>query len=626
MIRDSIPYALSDCDVMMRYLALLALVLAVTGLGLIGAERVAVAPVAQARLKLSPAHVPPADDNRQWHTVSLPDDWRARRPAYGGYAWYRVVVPLESKPSGLWAVYLPHVNMNAAVYLNGHYLGSGGPFEPRTARNWNRPLYFPAPAGLLHAGDNVVHVRVKADAWAFGLLGRFYVAPDHLLREAYTAQYRIQITFVEIITLTLVALAILIGVVWLRRRHDACYGWFALASLIWAFNNANLFVVQVPLPPRLWEWAANISLIWMVLAMLMFMLRYLGQPRPRIERLMFSVALIGSALAPALPERWFFPFLQVCFVLMLGFSVYVLSLAFVTFMRERSAGSGMLSVVGLTLVVAGAHDLLLQLEWFDRATRRSSHQGSLVLFLVIGGILVKRFMHALHLAETLSRDLERRVADKHLELQRNYERVRELEREQVLVAERERITRDIHDGMGGQLIAALAVLEAGGAQLSERLAEALHAALDDLRLMIDSLDPVDQDLGTVLGMFRNRMEPRLQAVGLVFHWRVEDIPPIAGLGPHTVLQVLRILQEAMCNAMRHAQARSITVSAYSRSGEDGRPGVIVELADDGSGLPPDLHEGRGMSNMRRRAGAIGASFEIVSRATGTAVCLWLPSA
>lgn len=227
--------------------------------------------------------------------------------------------------------------------------------------------------------------------------------------------------------------------------------------------------------------------------------------------------------------------------------------------------------------------------------------------------------------KTAHTDLERRIAEKHAELERNYARLRELEHAQLLTAERERMMRDMHDGVGGQLVAALAVAENNVAEPA-KISAMLRAALDDLRLMIDSLDPADEDLAAILGMLRGRMEPRLAGCGLRFRWQVDDVPPIPGLGPQMILQVLRILQEALCNCMKHARARTVSVKANRAVDPEGAPCVCVEVSDDGVGLPAEIRAGRGLGNMRRRARDIGARLEIAAARPGTAVRLWLPLA
>ncbi|MEZ5590739.1 MAG: hypothetical protein R3F53_08545 [Gammaproteobacteria bacterium] len=176
----------------------------------------------------------------------------------------------------------------------------------------------------------------------------------------------------------------------------------------------------------------------------------------------------------------------------------------------------------------------------------------------------------------------------------------------------------MHDGIGGHLVATLSMVEAGQAS-REQLADALRTALDDLRLMIDSLDPVEDDLSLVLGMFRARLEPRLQGGPVQLRWQVSDVPPLPGFGPHKVLQVLRILQEAITNVLKHAQASTLTLRTGSVDNQ-----VFIEVADNGCNGLPQTGKGRGLDNMQQRALAIGGTLEIISNSSGTCVRLQLP--
>lgn len=182
--------------------------------------------------------------------------------------------------------------------------------------------------------------------------------------------------------------------------------------------------------------------------------------------------------------------------------------------------------------------------------------------------------------------------------------------------------RELHDGLGANLVGALALVEDGGSR--EEIAEALRDAIDEMRLVIDSLEPAADDLPTLLGMMRTRIEPRLFRQGLRFEWAVSDLPR-ATLPADGLLHVLRILQEAVTNVRKHARARVVTVSTGERRGADGRDGLWISVADDGAGIPPDAPPGRGHANMRYRAAQLGGALAIRPASPGTVVELWIPA-
>jgi signal transduction histidine kinase len=93
---------------------------------------------------------------------------------------------------------------------------------------------------------------------------------------------------------------------------------------------------------------------------------------------------------------------------------------------------------------------------------------------------------------------------------------------------------------------------------------------------------------------------------------------VAGLTPARVLNVLRLLQEAVTNAVRHGRARRIEVTACATAGV-----VAIDVNDDGSGFDPGVAaRGRGLRNMAHRAREAGADLAIDSRpGAGTRVRL-----
>ena len=154
----------------------------------------------------------------------------------------------------------------------------------------------------------------------------------------------------------------------------------------------------------------------------------------------------------------------------------------------------------------------------------------------------------------------------------------------------------------------------------------LRNALDDLRLVIDSLDPMDCDLLAVLGSARARLEPRLNRHGLHMRWEVREVAGLPGFGPETALQVMRVVQEAVTNVVKHAGASTIVMRTGDGRDPDGRAAVFVEIRDDGRGIRGQAPAGRGLAGMTRRARRLGGRLVIESAETGTTVRLWIPRA
>jgi signal transduction histidine kinase len=586
--------------------------------------REGVVTVSAARMLPGHRDTPPPADATGWETRPLTDIWTYWRRALATEAWYRADVTLPAAPDELSSLYVPRAAMTLDAYVNGHLVGSTGAVSDTLPRGWNQPQLYSVPTGLLHAGANTIDLRLRMNASSPGLLSEFYLGPQRLLRPAWSSRVFTQVTLVQIGSLMTLGMALLIAGIYLRRDEFGAYRWLVPAVGSWAFASLDSYVVHIPVPTPLWEWLQVASQNACVCFFIVGFHRMLAVRRPWVERGLAAQMLLFTAI-------FFFvaPVHRFSVVVLWGIGSLLLGLYFLTLIvpagrigRLRSPMQTM--IPGVIAVACGAHDVISvvtgHLAWGILLTPYLPAMA----MLAAGWSVLTHLSDGLTEAETLNRELEERVRDKASELERNYDKLRQLERERAVAQERDRIMRDMHDGMGGQLVSTLALVESGRAT-PEGVADALRDALDDLRLVIDSLDPVEEDLLAVLGVIRGRLEPRLRRNGIDFAWQVTDLPAIPGFGPDRVLQALRIVQEAITNVIKHAGAHTITVRT-GREANGGGPGVFVEIADDGAGIDPARPEGRGLRNMRRRAASLGGSVTIASDGDGTAVRLWLPLA
>ena len=248
--------------------------------------------------------------------------------------------------------------------------------------------------------------------------------------------------------------------------------------------------------------------------------------------------------------------------------------------------------------------------------------GLFTLFLLVA---YRRYNGALAVAENANLHLAERLKAQEAELAQAHERLLAGEREQTLMHERQRLMREMHDGVGSSLMSALRVVEFNKAG-TVNLVQLLQECIDDLKLSIDSLEPLDCDLLALLAGLRYRLGPRLEGAGLRLHWEVSDLPALPWLDAQAALHVLRILQEVLTNIIKHSGAREITVRT-AQAPLQGRAGVQVLVEDDGH--PFDRAqaptEGRkGLANMRTRALALQARLDWAPLAGGNRFTLWMP--
>lgn len=523
---------------------------------------------------------------------------------------------------------VPSVERNLEVFLNETKIGDGGPQVPYVERNRHRPLFFPIPAALLRAGENTLDLHVFSVTFDNAFLQPVYLGPQRLLEPAYRWQHAFKVTSMQMIVVTLLLMVLFIGALWVKRPGETVYAWFAAGLLCWTVQNLNYLLTGWPAGQVGWQGVIHAALGAYLYCMILFVHRLVGIRPQRGERVLAWVTvlsigflLLGSAILEPTRLWWLINYCYRWIPLSLG--VYLLArLGALCFQRRTPALYWLASACLLTLSF-GVHDSLRLTEVLDPTVPNLNQYGSLAALLIFGYLLVDRFADALRESEELNVTLDGKVQQKTHELEAQFGRTRVLEREMVLAQERERLVRDMHDGMGGQLVSLLSLVRSGQKD-PHILEEAIAECLQDLRLVIDSMDTAGEDLAVGLGMLRSRLEPRLRAMGFTVHWDTHRLCEGIGLGPEGVLQVFRIVQEALQNAIKHSQARTLWIEA-GVEGSAAAPAVVLTVRDDGLGLAPSAPGGHGLGNMRRRAERLGATLTVDAAHPGTRVTLALPT-
>ena len=215
-----------------------------------------------------------------------------------------------------------------------------------------------------------------------------------------------------------------------------------------------------------------------------------------------------------------------------------------------------------------------------------------------------------------------RIAAREAELLAAFDRLKVSEQQRLLEDERRRMMRDMHDGLGSQLVQTLNLVRNSRGELrSAQVAAMIQQALEELRLMLDSLEPMDGDLPAILGTLRLRVGPSLAAAGIELDWQVEETAPIGDLDARGVMHLFRCVQEILANVVKHSRANRVRVRTW-----DGKAGAVhLAIEDDGRGaaiVAPGTGlqlPGRGLNNIRNRAAQIGAAVRFYEAAPGLGV-------
>jgi two-component system, NarL family, sensor histidine kinase UhpB len=257
-------------------------------------------------------------------------------------------------------------------------------------------------------------------------------------------------------------------------------------------------------------------------------------------------------------------------------------------------------------------------ELFLHTTNAQSQTSLPLLMIVFAMAFARGNARLLRLANEFTDMLAATLRQRESELADAHRRETELVRRDTLAIERRRLMLDMHDGVVGQLVGIQHAARANtltGAQVADGVA----AVIDELRLVIDSLDQAGTNFSNALASFRMRIEPRLEAIGIESRWR-NDLPlDQATCDPGVVVHALRILQEALTNAIKYARTGSIEVTCKLDAESPQR--ILLTIRDHGAGISGDAPAGRGLGNMQDRARAVGATLVISSADPGTALTL-----
>jgi signal transduction histidine kinase len=213
-----------------------------------------------------------------------------------------------------------------------------------------------------------------------------------------------------------------------------------------------------------------------------------------------------------------------------------------------------------------------------------------------------------------------------LETQRRIER---LEHDSIVHAERERLARDLHDGAiqkvytAGLLVRSASKLTEPQSEVSDRMeraATALNDAIADMRSNLQTLhEGTSTQIEPLVNLLREIVvDPHYTTmVGIDLE---TNLTPDSSLSPLRSGHIMGIVNEAMSNLLRHAQARHVHICA-ERQGEV----LQIKIKDDGVGFTGNPASGYGLRNMRDRARLLNGTLEIDTKpGKGTTVILEIP--
>lgn len=534
-----------------------------------------------------------------------------------------------NRPAGeagrAWSVFLPRFTNGVEVAVNGVVILDSRRNPAANRPDRNTPEIAVIPTSALRDGANTVSIRVFIWGPISGFLDRVWVGPDELLRPSYDLRTLVFVTLPVVFSSWQAILAVILGIMWVMRRHEPAYGVLAAAMAV----GVGQAFLQTPMGETPYS-KLNVILISSApiesALVLTFALLFAGWKWQRYGWILFIpgvlLALAGLFGNQAMVRALFL----ILAVPMVGISLVIMAVVTArSVLKRQNVASLLLGCAVTIMLTCWIADMLSVFQMTPNRifTARLSYS---VMLVAIGAGLTWRFARALNEVDGFAGRLVTQVREAEEKLKASFVREEERARAAALARERTRLMRDLHDGLGGQLVSIVALSERGNG--SAGIGDAARAALKDLRLVIDSMDDIGGDLMLALGSWRERATAQLRPHDIALDWRAgtaQGLPVHPELRPWHVIQIVRLLDEAVTNAVKHANARRITVRIETLAGADGLDRGCITVEDDGQGfeITSDgaatgaIKAARGLRNMRSRAARCGAELELSSCAQGT---------
>lgn len=594
-------------------------------LGLAAGARAEPLELTQAQLRVE------IDGRGQSFDADLPYVWDRWHKGRQGLAVFEIALPLAEVPAEPLLVYFMRLGNAYEVRLNGHLLDRRGRLERFDDNDYAQvPRLMTIPTGMLGL-DNRLEIRIRADRARRAGLASLWVGTHDEIMPLYEQEYLQRVTGTQFA----VIMGLLVGTValalwWTQvdpaqpwgRRREPLYLFAAIAEYMWSLRVGSVLFAQPPLPRFWWDILFIEALgIW-IAAMLMFSalaVDWRGRfSQAALERTLCVLLILG--IGCAIGAQWGHLWLLTTWYACLG----IVALAFVAEYSWAALRGGALlhRLIAAALILnvgVGVRDWAVFRVQMTPGGNSLMRYSSLLFGLLLMYIVLRRFREAGAQVRHLLSTMAAQVTAKERALQASYAQVELLAREQERVTERTRILRDLHDGVGAHISAAIRQLESGKASHDDVL-QTLRDSLDQIKLSIDAMHLPAGDVTGLLANLRYRLEPKLSAADIALLWDVDWLAPVARLDAAGMRHLQHMVFESLSNVLQHARASQLRIEAKGRGA-----GVVIRIVDNGLGFDTTRPRRNGLLSLQERARAIGAQLRIESRAGETAVEICLAS-
>ncbi len=517
--------------------------------------------------------------------VPLPDTWSARALDNTGIGHYRARIELRTAPTEMWALCMLRLSDVHEIRLNG-WLVSGSALDrldPVTAGGYPTLQWISLPPHLLRVGVN--HLELSVAHSSRGGLSTIVVGPADAMADHHLTGLRLSVMLPTWLNVAGAALAVVMLLIWWRRRSERLLGSFgALWVLIAASNIAHYNIATAASPLLVAAFFALQLLASATLCRTAMVLS--GRPHP----VALGILQISTAVLLAMAAYgWFTDSLEAVRAGSYPMMFTGMVLAMVPLWQETRRlplplplRCALVAAVAVSMLAA-LHDYVywrgltsvMDTFWLPYALP--------VSLSIVGGVLIKRLVGALHQVEQLNADLERRVVERTQALQ------------QANQAKTRFLTAASHDLRQPVVTIGLLI-----DLLREQVPIALRPMTDRVNEAVSSMEDLLKGLLDLSRLEAGTVRPRPQTValqalfdaiathegetarrkGITLRFR-----PTRGAVVSDPVMLEQILRNLVSNAVRYTETGGVLVAARRRSET-----LHIEVWDTGLGVPEALQQ------------------------------------
>lgn len=362
----------------------------------------------------------PAADTVRWSMVNLPardlyELIARQKNITRGYLLFRKTFTLESIPAEKLLFQAGEIMNTDMVFVNGKSVGRTGIFPPFFRSGWAKFRNYPVPPEYLLQGENRIEIITYFDAELW------IISPLRLIDEErgsydFMIKNLLQIEYIHAFSILLLSFSILFISIYLKRRKEVMYFYYAMTTLFLADMMILQFVeniyTYIPLSSNTIFKICAVGLIFVPPFMALFFRTFLGIIVTSRRRAMYLLVPVLCALCMVLSqERYYILFWRNLFLLLIP--LYIADIVIVS-IRQLVAGNRkglMLFISLIPIFIFGIYDILVFALYAVEGGVPLYPLGVPLMMILIGVHLVNRFIFNLNSLEKLNRLLQEKLEE-----------------------------------------------------------------------------------------------------------------------------------------------------------------------------------------------------------------------